>query len=82
MTSPDVSIVTAAYNSADYIERALESVRQQTIDDSRIEHIVVDDSSTDETAAIVESFAASYVRLIENEQNSGNGTIPCNQGIE
>lgn len=82
MTSPDISIVTAAYNSADYIGRALESVRRQTIDDSRIEHIVVDDGSTDETAAIVDSFEASYLRLVENERNSGSGTIACNQGIE
>lgn len=81
MTSPDVSIVTAAYNAADYITRALESVRRQTIETSRIEHIVVDDGSTDETAAIVDSFEAPYVRLIENEHNSGNGTIACNQGI-
>ncbi|GAA0224048.1 glycosyltransferase family 2 protein [Haladaptatus pallidirubidus] len=82
MTAPDVSIITAAYNSADYIEQALESVRRQTIDESRIEHIVVDDGSTDETASVVESFDASYLRLVENEQNSGNGTIACNRGIK
>ncbi|WP_435153670.1 glycosyltransferase family 2 protein [Haladaptatus sp. DFWS20] len=82
MSSPDVSIVTAAYNSADYIKQALESLRQQTIDDSRIEHLVVDDCSTDETAAIVESVETSYLRLIQKQENSGNGTIAWNHGIE
>lgn len=61
MTTPKISIITATYNSADFIKRALESVRQQTIDDSQIEHIVVDDGSTDKTAAIVDSFEAPYL---------------------
>ena len=82
MTAPTVSVVTAAYNSAEYIERALESVRRQTMDEARIEHIVVDDGSTDETVELVESFESPSVRLIENEENSGNGTVACNQGIE
>jgi glycosyltransferase involved in cell wall biosynthesis len=82
MAAPEISIVTAAYNSADYIKRTLESIQQQTIDNSRIEHIVVDDGSTDETAEIVESFEASYVHLVKNERNSGDGTVSCNQGIE
>ncbi|GAA0241903.1 glycosyltransferase family 2 protein [Haladaptatus pallidirubidus] len=82
MTAPEISIVTAAYNSANYIKRTLESVQQQTINKSRIEHIVVDDGSTDRTAEIVESFGASYVHLVKNEQNSGDGTVSCNQGIE
>lgn len=43
---------------------------------------MVDDGSTDGTADIVESFEASYVHLIKNEQNSGDGTVSCNQGIE
>jgi len=81
MSSPDVSIVTAAYNAAEYVERALESVRRQTIDESRIEHVVVDDASTDETAALVEAFDAPYVRPIENERNLG-GTEARNRGIE
>lgn len=82
MTAPDVSIVTAAYNSAECIERALESVQRQTVGTDRIEHIVVDDGSTDETASIVESFEAPYLRLVEREENSGNGTVACNRGIE
>ena len=82
MSTPTVSVVTAAYNSAEYIERALESVGGQTMDERRIEHIVVDDGSTDETVELVESFESPSVRLIEKEKNSGNGTVACNRGIE
>lgn len=81
MSPPDVSVVTAAYNAADAIERALESVRQQTVDESRIEHIVVDDGSTDQTASLVDSFEAPYLRLISVDENTGDGTIACNRGI-
>lgn len=42
----------------------------------------MDDGSTDGTTAVVESFEASYLHFIENEQNSGSGTIACNQGIQ
>jgi len=81
MGSPDVSVVTPAYNAAAYIERALESVRRQTVDRSRIEHVVVDDASTDGTRAVVERFDAPYLRLIENDHNRG-ATRACNRGIE
>jgi glycosyltransferase involved in cell wall biosynthesis len=77
MTGPAISIVTAAYNSTDYIKRTLESVQQQTIDKSRIEHIVVDDGSTDRTAEIVESFGAPYVHFVKNNQNTGTGQSPA-----
>lgn len=81
MSTPDVSIVTAAYNAAEYVERALESVRRQTIDHARIEHVVVDDASTDGTAAVVDGFDAPYLRLVERDRNSGDGTVACNEGI-
>ncbi|WP_227355167.1 glycosyltransferase [Haladaptatus salinisoli] len=82
MKRPSVSIVTAAYDAEKHVERALRSVRRQTVDAARIEHVVVDDGSTDGTAAIVEEFDASYLRLVQNERNSGDGTIACNRGIE
>jgi alpha-1,6-rhamnosyltransferase len=51
---PLVSVVTAAYNAAEYIGEALESILAQ--DWEPYEVIVVDDGSTDDTAQIVRSF--------------------------
>lgn len=50
---PLVSIVTPTYNSARYLEELLRSVEEQ--DYPRIEHIVIDDGSTDggETVALL-----------------------------
>jgi glycosyltransferase involved in cell wall biosynthesis len=57
---PLVSIVTPSYNTGRYIEETLRSVQMQ--DYPRIEHIVLDSGSTDQTAEILERFPS--VRLI------------------
>lgn len=49
--TPLVSIVTASYNSGDYIEAAIRSVEAQ--DYPNIEHLVIDGASTDGTVDIL-----------------------------
>lgn len=68
---PLVSILMPAYNSAETIGYALESLRKQTYQD--IEVIVVDDASSDDTASLVSAFSASdpRFRLVSLEKNSG-----------
>lgn len=69
---PLVSVITPAYNSARYIADAIRSVQAQTLDDW--EMVIVDDASTDETSAIVESFSSDpRIRLIQLNTNSGAG---------
>jgi glycosyltransferase involved in cell wall biosynthesis len=48
---PEVSVVIPTYNSARYLEPAVDSVLAQTFQD--LEVIVVDDGSTDDTAALI-----------------------------
>lgn len=69
MTPPLVSVVIPTYNGARYIREALASLQQQTLQDW--EAIVVDDGSTDDTAAIVREFMAteSRLRLVEHREN-------------
>ncbi len=59
---PGVSVVIAAYNAEEFIGETLASVLGQTY--APVEIIVVDDGSTDDTAAVVRSFG-SRVRLIQ-----------------
>lgn len=68
--TPLVSIVVPVFNDADVIATALDSCLRQTL--AAIEVIVVDDASTDGTAAIVERYSAqdSRVRLIRQQQNA------------
>ena len=68
---PDVTILIAAYNAADTIERALRSGLGQR--DVSLEIVVVDDCSSDETAKVVRSVGDSRVRLIELAINKGPG---------
>ena len=46
----DVAVIIPAYNAAPVIESALQSVMDQTLTPAEL--VVVDDGSTDETAAV------------------------------
>lgn len=50
---PYISIVTATYNSALYLQRCIDSVASQTF--SAVEHIVIDGASTDGTVEIIKA---------------------------
>ena len=66
-----VSIITPAYNAAEYITETIESVLVQTY--SKWEMLIVNDCSKDNTAEIVQSYAAkdNRIKLINLKQNSG-----------
>src|SRR5687768_12090324 len=56
---PNVSIVIPCYNQARYLPAALASVRRQGY--QPIECLVVDDGSTDDTAALAASLGARVI---------------------
>lgn len=58
--TPLVSVITPSYNTGRFIEETLRSVEMQ--DYPRVEHIVLDSDSTDETAQVLSRFPS--VRLI------------------
>jgi glycosyltransferase involved in cell wall biosynthesis len=72
-----VSVVIPCYNGAKFLREALESVLGQT--HPVLEVIVVDDGSTDDSAAIAESFGTP-VRVIR-QSNQGE-SVARNRGIE
>ena len=70
--APEVSVIIPAYNAEKYLAECLESVGSQT--ERNLEIIVVDDGSTDGTAAIVAGFAEADPRLrLIRQPNSGPG---------
>lgn len=75
--NPLVSVIIPAYNAAEFISEALESVLVQTY--RPLEIIVVDDGSRDGTSAVVERFVSKGVRLILQE-NAGPSAAR-NRGI-
>lgn len=76
---PLVSVVIPAYNAEDYIDQCLKSVLAQTLHD--IEVIVVDDGSTDDTAAAVERMAERDERLRLICQDNQFAGVARNTGI-
>ncbi|QKX04717.1 glycosyltransferase family 2 protein [Aquimarina sp. TRL1] len=76
-----VSVITPLYNSSDYIEQCIDSVKKQTYLDW--EHILVDDCSKDDSFSKVENYIGNDNRfkLIQLEENSGAG-VARNKGIE
>jgi len=76
MKEPRVSVIIPTFNSAEYIEEALESVFEQTFQDFEI--IVVDDGSTDETGEVLKKYG-DRIRYIYQENNGPAGAR--NRGI-
>lgn len=79
VTDPTVSVVVPTYGRADLLPRAVDSVLAQTVDD--LEVVVVDDASTDDTAAVVAGYDDDRVRYFAHETNRG-GSAARNTGIE
>jgi len=75
--SPVVSIVIPLYNKGTYIERTLNSVLAQTIQDFEV--IVVDDGSTDNGANVVSEYHNTKIRLIR--QNNQGESAARNRGV-
>lgn len=68
---PRVSVITPAYNAADYLEETVKSVQNQTFTDW--EMIIVDDCSEDDTYNLAKKLSEddSKIRVLKNKANSG-----------
>jgi glycosyltransferase involved in cell wall biosynthesis len=73
-----VSVITPCYNAARFVAETIASVAAQTY--APLEHIIVDDGSTDESWAVIESFG-SRVNAVRLEHNRG-GSHARNRGAE
>ena len=75
----NISVIIPAWNAAETIAETLESLLAQTY--SSWEAIVVDDGSSDETAAIAASFAERDARIRVISQPQGGVSAARNAGI-
>ena len=76
---PLVTVVIATYNRSEVLRFAIESVRRQTY--RNWELIVVGDACTDDSEAVVGSFADPRIRWTNLPQNTGSQSGPNNLGI-
>jgi glycosyltransferase involved in cell wall biosynthesis len=75
---PLVSVVCGTFNRAPYIRRTLDSVFAQ--DYPRLEVLIVDDASTDDTVEILREYG-DRIDLHVLPQNSGRPAVPRNHAL-
>ncbi len=75
---PLVSIITPTHNGADHLRRLLKSLRSAT-SYPRFEMVVVDNGSSDDTAALLRSYHNLGLHVVSNPGNE-TFSVACNQG--
>lgn len=78
-TAPKVSVIIPVYNTAAYVRPAIESICRQTLQE--LEIIVVNDGSTDGSAAIIRELARADERIRVQEQENRGLSVSRNVGM-
>lgn len=78
--APLVSVIIPVYNAQDYIKACLSCVCTQQY--KRLEIIVIDDGSTDNSAQIIHTFADEDPRVIYKKVENGGPSRARNIGID
>lgn len=84
MTSPDVTVVVAVYNTMPYLTECLNSLVGQSIGHERLQVVAVDDGSTDDSGKELDRFAQRYpdVFTVVHQPNSGGPAAPSNRALD
>ena len=75
-----LTVVVLSYNNEQYIEDCLDSIKNQGIDSYEV--LVVDDSSTDNSAAIIKEYIKDKPEFVLIEKPNSGGAISSQIGIE
>lgn len=69
-TSPKISLILPVYNTVDYLGKCIDSILTQTFTDWEL--IIIDDGSTDGSAALCDDYAEKDARIrLTHKKNSG-----------
>ena len=79
MEKPLLSVIVPAYNIAPWLPRCLDSILAQTYEN--LELIVVNDGSTDDTAAVLQEYALHHERVTVIRQENRGVTAARLQGL-
>lgn len=79
-----VSIITPCFNGEKFVHRLLNSVLEQSY--PNIEHVFIDDGSTDKTAEIINAYIPKYekrgIKLIYIYQKNARAAAALNRGLK
>lgn len=81
MKNINVSVILRTYNSATFVQKALDSVKAQTYPAENFELVCVDDGSTDNTVEVLQKFAKIQpnVKIVKNSHSGAINAV--NSGI-
>ncbi|WP_026505089.1 glycosyltransferase [Butyrivibrio sp. NC3005] len=72
-TYPIISVIIPAYNIEKLLPRCVDSVLAQTYPKDRLEILIVDDGSSDNTGKIADDYAKRYSNIVSlHEENAGS----------
>ncbi len=74
-----ISVIVPVYNVVDYLQRCVDSIRNQTY--PNLEIILVDDGSTDKSGALAEKMAMEDRRIRVFHKENGGASSARNLGI-
>ena len=80
MNERKVSVIVPVYNAEKFLNRALDSLVRQTLED--IEIILVNDGSTDNSPAICDDYAKNDNRIIVIHKENTGQAIARNVALE
>lgn len=80
MVTPRITVAMSVYNNAPYLTHAIESIVAQTFTD--FEFLIVDDGSTDDSAAIIDRFARDDSRIRVIRQPNAGLIVSLNRMID
>ena len=75
-----VSVIVPVFNSENYLEKCLDSILSQTLND--IELILINDGSTDNSLSIIKNYSRKYSNIIYKSKKNEGQAIARNIGIE
>lgn len=80
----EISIIIPIFNAENEIKNTISSIINQTFGFEKIELILVDDKSTDNSREVINNYAKLYnnIKAIFLEKNTGNPSTPRNVGME
>ena len=75
-----ISIIVPVYNNADFLTGALESVKEQGVDD--LELIIINDGSTDESEKVIDAFVSKNDFAVKISQENQGVSAARNAGLD
>lgn len=78
--NPMISVIVPVYNAERYLEKCVDSILAQTHEN--LEVILVDDGSTDGSAAICDGYAKKDSRIVVIHKENGGQSSARNRGLD